>query len=128
MANPNPPTEQLKKFQKGPDPRRNLKGVPKDTIAARKLIRQIGAELVALPKDENGNVRELTRFELLIRAMYGSKAPADRQNLLKALAPGLLKDEIDVNAHVLTASVTPAQLAAARARAIEFENEQDTTE
>lgn len=96
MANPHPDTSGLQPLKKGPDPRRNLRGVPKDAIAARKLIRQIGAELVALPKDADGNVRELTRFELMIRAMFGSKAPADRAALLKALAPGLLKDELDV--------------------------------
>ena len=96
MAN----NQNLKPLKKGYDPRRNLRGVPADAIAARKLIRKIGAELVHIAeKDENGQKVEydLTRYEIMIRLMFGSKAPADRQALLKALSPGLLKDEVDIN-------------------------------
>ena len=81
-----------KPFVKGYDPRRNLRGTPKDSIAARKLLRKIAAELLQLPN--NGG--EITRVEAMLTAMFSSKAPADRQNLLKALWPGLLKDEVDV--------------------------------
>ena len=109
MANPNPNQDNLRPFKKGPDPRRNLRGVPKDAIAARRLIRKIGAELVALPKDSDGYQREITRFELLIRAMYGSKAPADRAAILKALAPGLLRDD-GVTVNVDFTKLTTAQL------------------
>jgi hypothetical protein len=81
-----------KPFVKGYDPRRNLRGTPKDAITARKLMRKIAAELLQLP---NGG-GEITRVEAMLTAMFSSKAPADRQNILKALWPGLLKDEVDI--------------------------------
>jgi len=81
-----------KPFKKGYDPRRNLRGVPKEAIKARHLLRKIAAELLTLP---NGG-GEITRIEAMLTAMFSSKAPADRQNLLKALWPGLLKDELDL--------------------------------
>lgn len=90
--------QNLRPFKKGPDPRRNLRGVPKDAIEARRIVRRIAAELVKLPKDSDGYQQELTRFELMIRAMLSSKAPADRAAILKILAPGALRDEVDLNA------------------------------
>jgi len=86
-------------FKKGYDPRRNLRGVPRDTIKGRALIRKIGAELLHIKeKGENGEIVEydITRAEAMIRLMFSSKAPADKQTLLKALWPGLVKDEVDV--------------------------------
>lgn len=91
MANP----QNLKPLKKGFDPRRNLKGVPKDAIAARKAIREIGAELVKIKNGDESDA-EVTRFYVMIRAMFQSRAPADRQALLKALAPGLLTDNLDL--------------------------------
>jgi len=91
--------ENLKPFKKGYDPRRNLRGVPKDAIEARKMIRKIGAELLTIKeKGENGEVieYELTRYEAMVRLMYSSRNPAEKIALLKALSPGLLKDEIDL--------------------------------
>ena len=88
-----------KQFKKGYDPRRNLRGVPRDTIKGRALIRKIGAELLHIKeKGENGEIVEydITRAEAMIRLMFSSKAPADKQTLLKALWPGLVKDEVDV--------------------------------
>jgi len=88
-----------KPFKKGYDPRRNLRGVPKDTIKGRALVRKIGAELIHISeKQSNGEVVEydITRAEAMIRLMYSSKAPADKQTLLKALWPGLVKDELDL--------------------------------
>jgi hypothetical protein len=79
-------------FKKGYDPRRNLRGVPKEAIKARHLLRKIAAELIQMPNSGE----EMTRVEAMLRVMFSSKAPADRQNLLKALWPGLLKDEIDL--------------------------------
>lgn len=81
-----------KPFVKGYDPRRNLKGVPREAIRARHMLRKIAAELIKLPNSE----QEMTRVEAMLRVMFSSKAPADRQNLLKALWPGLLKDEVDL--------------------------------
>jgi hypothetical protein len=86
-------------FKKGYDPRRNLRGVPKETIKGRALVRKIGAELIHIrEKQENGEVVEydITRAEAMIRLMYSSKQPADKQTLLKALWPGLVKDAVDI--------------------------------
>jgi hypothetical protein len=81
-------------FVKGYDPRRNLRGVPKDTIKGRALIRKIGAELIRIG-DRDGDY-EITRAEAMIRLMYSSKAPADKKALIDALWPGLLKQEVDI--------------------------------
>jgi len=91
--------QNLKPFKKGYDPRRNLKGVPKDAIAARKLFRKVGAELLRIQeKQANGeNVEyDITRMEAMIRLKFSSRAPADFQTILKAMYPGLLRDEVDV--------------------------------
>jgi hypothetical protein len=74
-------------FKKGYDPRRNLRGVPKDTIKGRALIRKIGAELIRIG-DKDGDY-EITRAEAMIRLMYSSKAHADKKALIDALWPGL---------------------------------------
>ena len=84
-----------KPFVKGYDPRRNLRGVPKDTIKGRALIRKIGAELIKISDPALGDY-EITRAEAMIRLMYSSKQPADKKALIDALWPGLLKQEIDV--------------------------------
>jgi hypothetical protein len=81
-------------FAKGYDPRRNLKGVPADAIAGRKAIRKIGAELLRIK--EGGDEYEITRFEAMVRLMFSSRAPKDKETLLKALMPGLLKDELTI--------------------------------
>lgn len=86
-------------FRKGYDPRRHLAGVPKEAIAARHFIRKIGAELLRVKeKQENGEVVEydVTRAEALVRLMFSSKAPKDKETLMKALWPGLLKEEVDL--------------------------------
>ena len=83
-----------KPFRKGYDPRRNLRGVPKEAIAARHFVRKIGAELIHVK--EAGLEYDITRAEAMIRPMFSSKAPADKQTLIKALWPGLLKDELDI--------------------------------
>ena len=90
--------EQPKKkgtFVKGYDPRRNLRGVPKDTIKGRALIRKIGAELIKISDPILGEY-EITRAEAMIRLMYSSKQPADKKALIDALWPGLLKQEVDI--------------------------------
>lgn len=89
----------LQPFKKGYDPRRNVRGVPKDAIEARKLIRKVAAELLTIrEKQEDGTVVEydITRLEAMIRLKFSSRAPADFVTILKALAPGLLKDELDL--------------------------------
>src|SRR3990170_4478613 len=82
------------------DPPRNLRGTPKDAITARKLFRQIAAELLTIhEKNEKGEPVEydITRLEAAIRLKFGSRAPKDFETILKAMFPGLLKDELDIN-------------------------------
>jgi len=97
--NPNS-LKNLQPFEKGVySPRRNLRGVPKDAIEARKFFRKIGAELLRIKeKQENGETVEydITRLEAAVRLKFSSKAPKDFETILKALYPGLLKDEIDL--------------------------------
>jgi hypothetical protein len=83
-----------KPFKKGYDPRRNLKGVPADAIRGRHFIRNIGAELVDF-KDDYGEGK-VTRLYLMIRGMYASRNPKDKEILLKAQMPGLLRDDIEI--------------------------------
>lgn len=88
----------LKPFKKGYDPRRNLRGVPKDTLRGRALVRKVGSELVTLKRRlEDGQTAEfeVTRAENMVREMYESKATADRVILLKCLWPGIVdKDDV----------------------------------
>lgn len=87
--------QNLKPFVKGYDPRRNLKGVPRDALAMRKMLRKIGAELVKI-KDEGGNDAEVTRLYARARLAFSSRNYKEFEMLLKALYPGLLKDEVDL--------------------------------
>ena len=94
MPNPNPKTEQLKPFAKNYDPRRNMRGVPKDALAVKRRLEKIGAELLTIEekiKDpETGELvkvtYDLTRFDAMLRLMYSSKAPADRKEILERVA------------------------------------------
>jgi hypothetical protein len=88
----------LKPFVKGYDPRRAVARVPKTSVKARELFRRIGAELMRIKeRNEAGETVEydITRIEAAIRMKFSSKAPKDFETILKALYPGLLKDEID---------------------------------
>lgn len=92
--------DSLKPFVKGYDPRRNLRGVPKDAIEARKFFRKIGAELLTIKeKNEQGESVEydITRLEAAVRLKFGSRAPKDFETILKAMFPGLLKDEVELS-------------------------------
>ena len=100
MANPNPETKQLVPFVKG-DPRINRKGIPSTAIEVRRLIQAIGAQKLPLPQSEKEKAERkrkkyITRLEALLTAMFSSRAPADKQTILKGGYPGLLKDEVDV--------------------------------
>ena len=81
----------LKPFVKG-DPRINRAGVPADAIAARRFVQELGAEII---KTGDG---DMTRYYAMLRLMFNSKQPKDREILLKIM--GHLKDEIDINANV----------------------------
>lgn len=89
----------LKPFVKGYDPRRAIARVPKNTPKARELFRRIGAELLTIrERQANGEDVEydITRLEAMIRLKFSSKQSKDFETILKALFPGLLKEEVDV--------------------------------
>lgn len=88
-----PGTKNLKPFKKGYDPRRNLKGTPKTSAEARELIRMIGDEEIRT-KLKNGDVEITSRFEQMIRGMYASKFPRDKEVLIRIVAPGAIGDGI----------------------------------
>jgi hypothetical protein len=73
-------------FVKG-DPRINRKGRPKSFDALRKLAVQIAGE--------QAGETELTRVQLMLKAMASSKNPRDRE-LFLAYAYGKPRTEVDV--------------------------------
>ena len=85
----------LKPFVTG-DKRINRKGTPRTATVMREFIQQVGAETIKLPAANGQPSEEVTRIYALIRSMFSSKAPADKAAILKAIAPGLLRDELDV--------------------------------
>ena len=78
-------------FKKGFDPRRNIKGVPKDALLMRKHMRQIAAELIG--KDET----EMTRLDALLRQLWTSRNPAHNKLALQVLDPKILTEQVDIN-------------------------------
>jgi hypothetical protein len=76
-------------FVKG-DKRINRKGVPPEAIAARRFVQQVGAEIVKAGDEE------LTRYYAMIRLMFNSRQPKDREMLLKLMGH-MPKEEIDVS-------------------------------
>jgi hypothetical protein len=87
-----------KPFKKGYDPRRNLRGVPKEAIEMRKMLRKIAAELIKI-RDEGGNEYEVTRLYARARLAFSSRNPRELELILKAMYPGLLKDEVDLKSY-----------------------------
>lgn len=84
---PNNPraAENLKPFQKGPDPRRNRKGRPKDLPGLRNLIQSILNEAAT---DKAGNAltangHAMTVIEAMTRQMIQSKNPRMAQIILE---------------------------------------------
>lgn len=84
---PNNPraAENLKPFQKGPDPRRNRKGRPKDLPGLRDLVQSILNEAAT---DKAGNAltangHAMTVIEAMTRQMIQSKNPRMAQIILE---------------------------------------------
>ena len=77
-------------FAKGFDPRRNIRGVPKDTLLMRKHMRTIAAELIG--KDET----EMTRLDAMLRQLWTSRNPAHNKLALQVLDPKILTESVDV--------------------------------
>lgn len=90
MANNPNAKENLKPFKKGFDVRRNLKGIPKSAVEARKHLFKIAAEILESDKGD------MTRFDAMLRLKFGSRAPKDFETILKGMYPGLLTDNIDL--------------------------------
>jgi hypothetical protein len=82
-----------KPFKPGFDPRRNIKGVPKDTLLMRKHMRQIAAELIG--KDDT----EMTRLDAMLRQLWTSRNPAHNKLALQVLDPKLLIEHHEVDTH-----------------------------
>jgi hypothetical protein len=84
----------------------NKKGVPSSAIEVRRLIQKIGAQRIPLPQSEKEKAERkrkkyISRLEALLTAMFFSRAPADKQTILKGGYPGLLKDEIELGESVV---------------------------
>ena len=79
-----------KPFKKGFDPRRNIRGVPKDTLLMRKHMRQIAAELIGQ------NETEMTRLDAMLRQLWTSRNPAHNKLAIQILDPKLLIEHQDI--------------------------------
>ena len=86
MAN----NENLKPFPKGFDPRRNIKGVPRDAIELRKHMRKIAAEIIG------GDESAMTRMDAMLRQLWTSRNPAHNKLALQVLDPKILTEHTDI--------------------------------
>ena len=83
-----PPKEH--QLKKGFDPKRNMKGVPKDAIAMRQHMRKIAAEIIG------GDETAMTRLDALLRQLFTSRNPAHNKLALQVLDPKILTEQVDV--------------------------------
>ena len=88
MPNPNGNPQNLVPFKKGHDPRRNLKGVPRDAILMRKHMRKIAAEIL--------EGAEMTRLDAMLRLLFTSRNPAHNKLALQVLNPDILTERHDI--------------------------------
>ena len=87
----NPPKSA--QFKKGFDPRRNMAGVPKDTVAMRRHMRKIAAELIG-----SGDT-EMTRLDAALRQLWTSRNPAHNKLALQVLDPKILQENVDITSN-----------------------------
>ena len=80
-----------KPMVKGFDPRRNLKGVPRDAVLMRQHMRTIAAELIG--KDET----EMTRLDALLRQLFTSRNPQHNKMALQVLDPKILAEHVQLS-------------------------------
>jgi hypothetical protein len=78
-------------FVKGFDPRRNIRGVPKDTLLMRQHMRKIAAELIG------ANETEMTRLDAMLRQLWTSRNPAHNKLALQVLDPKILTEVQEIN-------------------------------
>ena len=79
-----------KPFVKGFDPRRNMKGVPKDAVAMRQHMKKIAAELIG------GDETAMTRLDAMLRQLWTSRNPAHNKLALQVLDPKILTEHTDI--------------------------------
>ena len=77
-------------FKKGFDPKRNLKGVPKDAVAMRQHMKKIAAEIIG------GDETAMTRLDAMLRQLWTSRNPAHNKLALQVLDPKILTESVDV--------------------------------
>ena len=85
-----------KPFVKGFDPRRNLKGVPRDAVAMRKHMRMIAAELIG------AGDTEMTRLDAALRQLWTSRNPAHNKLALQVLDPKILTEHTEQSGEIIT--------------------------
>jgi hypothetical protein len=83
-------------FKKGYDPKRNMRGVPKDTVAMRKHMREIAAEIIG-----SGD-SEMTRLSAMLRQLWTSRNPAHNKLALQVLDPKILTENIEHSGETIT--------------------------
>lgn len=83
-----PPKEH--RFKKGFDPKRNLRGVPKDAVAMRQHMRKIAAEIIG------GDDTAMSRLDAMLRQLWTSRNPAHNKLALQVLDPKILTEQVDV--------------------------------
>jgi len=88
--------EKRKPFAKGFDPRRNLKGVPKDAVAMRQHMRKIAAEMLG------GDETAMTRLDAMLRQLWTSRNPAHNKLALQVLDPKILTEVQEINNNGIT--------------------------
>ena len=83
--------ENLKPFKKGYDPRRNVKGVPKDVLELRRLAKQVLAEQLEMP-----DKKKVRRLVAMLRRMTSANNPKAWEDVIKLAYPGALVDNVDL--------------------------------
>jgi hypothetical protein len=107
--------ENLIPFEKGkPDPRRNVKGVPKDIIELRHLAKNVLAEQLEMPATAGRKAQRVRRLVAMLRRMTSTNNPAAWRDVIKLAYPGALVDEVDVKSDgkaLAPETMTPTQIA-----------------
>ena len=93
-------------FKKGFDPRRNLKGVPRDAIEMRQHMRKLAAEIIG------GDDTAMTRLDAMLRQLFTSRNPAHNKLALQVMDPKILQQHVDLttDGKELNITITKASL------------------
>ena len=89
--------ENLQPFQKGvPDPRRNVRGAPKDILELRRLAKKVLAEQLEMPSKPGEKAEKVRRLVAMLRRMTSTNNPAAWRDVIKLAYPGAITDQVDV--------------------------------